>query len=115
MLLVIKLVYFIICLLLILIILVQDPRGGGLAGIFGGAGGASAFGTKAGDIFTKITVALGVAFFIIVIVLGKVETPRSVMRGVTSPPAGTSQEAPLGPVEKASSEETSQSPQPLAD
>ena len=115
MILVIKLVYFIICLLLILVILVQDPRGGGLAGIFGGPGGASAFGTKAGDIFTKITVALGVAFFVIVIVLGKVATPRSVMRGVTSPPAGTSQEAPLGPVEKASSEETSQSPQPLTD
>lgn len=43
-------------LFLILLILVQKGRGGGLAGAFGGAGGQSAFGTKAGDVFTKITV-----------------------------------------------------------
>ncbi len=45
---------------LILIILLQRGRGGGLAGAFGGLGGQSAFGTKAGDVFTKITVALAV-------------------------------------------------------
>src|SRR5581483_2249817 len=28
---------------------------GGLAGAFGGMGGSSAFGTKAGDVFTKVT------------------------------------------------------------
>ena len=99
MVLLIKLIYIFICLLLILVILVQDPRGGGLAGIFGGPGGASAFGTKAGDIFTKITVALGVAFFVVVIVLGKVATPRSVMRGVTSPPTPASQELPQAPAD----------------
>ena len=41
---------------LILLILVQRGRGGGLVGAFGGAGGQSAFGAKAGDLFTKITV-----------------------------------------------------------
>jgi preprotein translocase subunit SecG len=40
---------------LILIILVQRGRGGGLAGALGGPGGSSAFGAKAGDAFTKIT------------------------------------------------------------
>jgi preprotein translocase subunit SecG len=40
---------------LILLILVQRGKGGGLAGAFGGAGGQSAFGTKAGDTFTKVT------------------------------------------------------------
>jgi preprotein translocase subunit SecG len=40
---------------LIVLILVQRGKGGGLAGAFGGAGGQSAFGTKAGDMFTKIT------------------------------------------------------------
>ncbi len=40
---------------LILLVLVQKGRGGGLAGAFGGMGGQSAFGTKAGDMFTKIT------------------------------------------------------------
>ena len=36
-------------------------QGGGLAGAFGGMGGQNAFGTKAGDLFTKITI--GVATF----------------------------------------------------
>lgn len=46
---------------LILLILVQRGRGGGLTGALGGPGGQSAFGTKAGDLFTRITsfVALG--------------------------------------------------------
>ena len=50
---------------LIGLILLQRGRGGGLAGSFGGMGGQSAFGTKAGDIFTKITI--GVAIFWIVL------------------------------------------------
>ncbi len=41
---------------LILLVLVQRGRGGGLAGAFGGMGGQSAFGTKAGDLFTRITI-----------------------------------------------------------
>ncbi|MCH7729622.1 MAG: preprotein translocase subunit SecG [Planctomycetes bacterium] len=41
---------------LILLILIQRGRGGGLAGAFGGMGGQSAFGTKAGDTFTRITI-----------------------------------------------------------
>jgi preprotein translocase subunit SecG len=52
-------------LFLILIILVQRGRGGGLTGALGGMGGASAFGTKAGDLFTKVTIA--VAFIWIVL------------------------------------------------
>lgn len=43
-------------LFLILIILLQRGRGGGLAGALGGMGGQSAFGTKAGDVFTWVTV-----------------------------------------------------------
>ena len=46
--------------LLMFIILLQRGRGGGLAGAFGGLGGQSAFGTKAGDVFTKITIVLAV-------------------------------------------------------
>ncbi|MBN1587917.1 MAG: preprotein translocase subunit SecG [Pirellulales bacterium] len=52
---------------LILIILVQRGKGGGLAGAFGGMGGQSAFGAKAGDLFTKITI--GVASLWIVLCL----------------------------------------------
>jgi preprotein translocase subunit SecG len=54
-------------LFLILLVLVQRGRGGGLAGALGGMGGQSAFGTKAGDLFTRITV--GVAGFWIVLCL----------------------------------------------
>lgn len=47
-------------LFLMFIILLQRGRGGGLAGALGGAGGQSAFGAKAGDVFTRITVGLAV-------------------------------------------------------
>jgi preprotein translocase subunit SecG len=43
---------------LILVILVQRGRGGGLTGALGGMGGQSAFGTKAGDLFTRITIVV---------------------------------------------------------
>lgn len=41
---------------MVLLILVQRGRGGGLTGALGGMGGQSAFGTKAGDLFTRITI-----------------------------------------------------------
>lgn len=47
---------------LVLLILVQRGKGGGLAGAFGGLGGSSALGTKAGDMFTKITVGATAAW-----------------------------------------------------
>ncbi|MGY8768256.1 MAG: preprotein translocase subunit SecG [Pirellulales bacterium] len=53
---------------LILLVLVQRGRGGGLAGALGGAGGQSAFGTKAGDVFTKITIGFA-AIWILLCVL----------------------------------------------
>jgi preprotein translocase subunit SecG len=55
-------------LFLIFLVLIQRGRGGGLAGAFGGMGGQSAFGTKAGDVFTKITVGVA-AFWILLCVL----------------------------------------------
>ena len=45
-------------LFLILLVLIQRGRGGGLAGALGGMGGQSAFGTKAGDLFTRITIGV---------------------------------------------------------
>jgi preprotein translocase subunit SecG len=43
-------------LFLIALVLIQQGKGGGLAGAFGGMGGQSAFGTKAGDVFTRVTI-----------------------------------------------------------
>ena len=46
---------FLVSLFLILLVLVQRGRGGGLTGALGGMGGQSAFGAKAGDVFTRVT------------------------------------------------------------
>jgi preprotein translocase subunit SecG len=53
---------------LIILILIQRGKGGGLAGAFGGMGGQSAFGTKAGDLFTRITIGVA-AFWILLCVV----------------------------------------------
>ncbi len=50
---------------LILLVLVQRGRGGGLAGALGGMGGSSAFGAKAGDIFTRITVVTAAVWIVL--------------------------------------------------
>ena len=59
---------FLLSLFIVLIILLQRGRGGGLTGALGGAGGASAFGVKAGDIFTRIT-AVSVLLWIVLCAL----------------------------------------------
>ena len=46
----------------------QRGRGGGLVGAFGGMGGQSAFGARAGDVFTKATVVT-VCIWIVVCIL----------------------------------------------
>ncbi len=50
--------------IMIVLILLQRGRGGGLAGAFGGMGGQSAFGTKAGDVFTRITIVVAVLWVV---------------------------------------------------
>ena len=45
-------------LFLVMLILIQRGKGGGLTGALGGPGGQSAFGSKAGDTFTHITIGV---------------------------------------------------------
>jgi preprotein translocase subunit SecG len=54
------------CLFMILVILIQKPRGDGLSGAFGGAGGSAqaAFGAKTGDVLTWFTVFCFAAFLV---------------------------------------------------
>lgn len=59
---------------LILLVLVQRGRGGGLTGALGGMGGQSAFGTKAGDVFTKITIVTAAVWILLCIATDKVLT-----------------------------------------
>jgi len=60
-----------ISIFLILVVLVQRGRGGGLAGALGGMGGQSAFGAKAGDVFTKITIVIATLWILLCVVAVK--------------------------------------------
>ena len=70
----IKIAMFTIALFLIVLILLQRGRGGGLAGALGGMGGQSAFGTKAGDMFTRITSGLALLWILLCVVAVKYES-----------------------------------------
>src|SRR5262249_4099165 len=48
---------------------IQRGKGGGLAGAFGGMGGSSAFGTKAGDIFTRVTMITALVWILLNLIL----------------------------------------------
>ena len=65
-------VLLITALFMIVLILIQRGKGGGLAGAFGGMGGQSAFGTKAGDLFTKITIGVATFWIILCMIMVKV-------------------------------------------
>ena len=58
-------------LFLMLVVLIQRGKGGGLAGAFGGAGGSSAFGTRAGDTFTRITIGVAAVWALLLMIHAK--------------------------------------------
>ena len=62
---------------LVCIILIQRGKGGGLAGAFGGVGGSSAFGTKAGDIFTRITIGVAIGWMLTLMLLVVLSNTRA--------------------------------------
>lgn len=108
---------FVLAVFLILLVLVQRGKGGGLAGALGGMGGQSAFGTKAGDLFTKITIGVAAVWILLCIFSVQVfthATNRISLPGTTaedsanpgdqsSPPSGTSN----GPAESESGDDDS--------
>ncbi len=64
-----------VCLLLIGLILIQNDKGGGLAGAFGGMGGGAAFtGSSAATFITKLTQGAAIASFAILIGLNFLST-----------------------------------------
>jgi preprotein translocase subunit SecG len=56
---------------LILLVLIQRGKGGGLAGAFGGVGGSSAFGSRAGDTFTRVTVIVAAVWVMLIMIMVK--------------------------------------------
>jgi protein translocase SecG subunit len=76
---------------LIFVILLQKGKGGGLAGAFGGAGGSSAFGSRAGDTFTRVTIYVAIFWALLIMITIKV-VPFTVPGG----PGGESEPAQQG-------------------
>ena len=60
---------------LILLVLIQRGKGGGLAGAFGGAGGSSAFGSRAGDKFTRITIYTAAVWILLIMIMVRAVQP----------------------------------------
>ncbi len=59
---ILNLLLFFVGIVLIFIISLQRGRGGGLVGALGGGGTSSAFGAKAGDTFTRVTIIMALVW-----------------------------------------------------
>lgn len=82
---ILNVIVIIVSVLLMLIVLIQRGKGGGLAGAFGGAGGSSAFGSRAGDAFTRVTLYLAAVWVLLIMV--HVKFAQADSRGVAAPQA----------------------------
>ena len=104
---------------LILLVLIQRGRGGGLAGALGGMGGQSAFGTKAGDLFTKITIGVATFWILLCIlsinVLGTQQSLFSTNLGAAAPESmeglGTTEAIPSDLVPESGSDSSQPPPE----
>lgn len=89
---VVTFIFIFISVAMVLIILVQRPQGGGLAGAFGGAGGASTetvFGGRVGDALTWATVVAFMFYLVLAIGLTRLDASRAPGGGAaTTAPAG---------------------------
>jgi preprotein translocase subunit SecG len=79
---VLNIILFLVGLFLILLVLIQKGKGGGLAGAFGGSGGSSAFGSRAGDTFTRITIYVAAVWFLLIMITIKVVQPTRPLQDV---------------------------------
>jgi len=69
---ILNVIILLIGIFLILLILIQRGKGGGLAGALGGAGGSSAFGSRAGDKFTRITIYVAAVWIVLTMFMVRV-------------------------------------------
>lgn len=104
---------------MILLVLVQRGRGGGLAGALGGAGGQSAFGAKAGDTFTKITVWAAFIWILLCVVavktIGTSADDNPLLDGMNARPgASTAADKPASTDTPSSDTQSSDAPAPAA-
>jgi preprotein translocase subunit SecG len=92
---------------MIFLILIQRGKGGGLAGAFGGLGGQSAFGTKAGDKIMWVTVYVAAFWIIMCVISVRVMSAKTDLIGSEfGPPAGTTNSKVTAPPEKSDGKAT---------
>jgi len=97
-------------LVLIGLILLQKSKDGGLGMAFGSGGGDSLFGARAGNVLSKATVTIGIAFLVNTLVLGMLyagstgssalekELSAAVPAPIEQPVSATPVEMPVVPV-----------------
>jgi preprotein translocase subunit SecG len=86
---VLNIIIMLVGLFLIGLVLIQRGKGGGLAGAFGGIGGSSAFGSRAGDQFTRVTLITAAIWILLIMFMVKM-MPRkapSTTTPLAPPPA----------------------------
>lgn len=81
--------FLIVCGFLMLLVLIQKGRGGGLSSAFGGAGGATAFGSKTGDVLTWATAVVFGIFLLLAIGLNLLANAKGKPTQVAAPAAQT--------------------------
>ena len=89
---ILNLLIILIGLFLIGLVLIQRGKGGGLAGAFGGIGGSSAFGSRAGDTFTRITIYVAAVWVLLIMITIKIVQPTAPLQpdgGQVQPTAPT--------------------------
>jgi preprotein translocase subunit SecG len=92
-----NIILLLVGLFLILLVLIQRGKGGGLAGAFGGAGGSSAFGSRAGDAFTRVTIFVAAFWLLLIMIMIKMIQPlppRVDIAAESSIPTSTSTDQP---------------------
>ena len=97
--------FCLVCVFMMLVILIQKPRGGGLSGAFGGAGGSSqaVFGAKTGDVLTWFTVFCFAGFLVLAMGLTWATKPVSVDAGIPDAALDAPDpQVPVAPVGEAS-------------
>jgi len=102
-------IHVIICIFLILIVLMQTSQEGGLSGLFTGGAGQPLFGSRTGNILTRITTILAICFMLtsLSLTIISVRRPRRVIDKIlteekTEVPNTTT--LPIAPVTPASEE-----------
>lgn len=69
---------------IIFLVLIQRGKGGGLAGAFGGTGGSSPFGSRAGDAFTRFTLIVAAIWALAIMVEVKLVQRAGTQQSVLS-------------------------------